>query len=168
MHADSQEQPTLRAAFRVHTAPCIQVRINTPKDPMFPGCFRQQNPELRFFFTRNLQIHIHVFLKYVSSTYANCVIVIFSKSFITNCYFLTDCVSKRRYLGKMFGIYANFSLGTQKIFYGALTHYMSYYYFKGYAYTCIEWHVGVFLYFHRLPKFLDTHDTLRISRMNIS
>ena len=75
---------------------------------------------------------------------------------------------ERRYLGKMFGIYANFSLGTQKIFYGALTHYMSYYYFKGYAYTCIEWHVGVFLYFHRLPKFLDTHDTLRISRMNIS
>lgn len=33
MHADSQEQPTLRAAFRVHTAPCTQVRINTPKDP---------------------------------------------------------------------------------------------------------------------------------------
>lgn len=122
-----------------------------------------------FFYTQFANTYTRVSQrgKYVSS---NCVIVIFaiSKSFITNCYFLTDCVSKRRYLGKMFGIYANFSFGTRKIFYGALTHYMSYYYFKGYAYTCIEWHVGVFLYFHRLPKFLDTHDTLRISRMNIS
>lgn len=84
--------------------------------------------------------------------FANYVIVIFEIHH--KCYFLTTgwiyvsivfLMEKKIFIKerKMFGIYANFSLGTQKIFYGALTHYMSYYYFKGYMYTCIEWHVGV-------------------------
>lgn len=162
MHADSQEQPTLRAAFRVHTAPCTQVRINTPKDPTFPGYFVTKSRTKRKIFLRNLlrmYMRICVFCKEINIQRCffieNCVIVIFTPRNYSSqmLFFLTTWIylsivflmEKKIFIKerKMFGIYANFSLGTQKIFCGALTHYMSYYYFKGYMYTCIEWHVGV-------------------------
>lgn len=119
-----------------------------------------QNPErsVKFFYAIYYE-YICVFCKEINIQRCffieNCVIVIFIPRNYSSqmLFFLTTWIylsivflmEKKIFIKerKMFGIYANFSFGTQKIFSGALTHYMSYYYFKGYMYTCIEWHVGV-------------------------